>query len=253
LLLASYIFYGWAAPQYVLLLIFYTAATFIVGIKIERSDDRIARKWWLVIGIFINLGVLGYFKYFGAQALAWTWYLLSLHPAVEAKLRDELRVVLGQRVPSYEDLASLRYTRMVIEESMRLYPPAHTMAREPIIADHILGHRIPVGALVLIVPWLLHRKPSLWESRSLRSGTIFARACSRPSTLRLYSVWGWSTHLHWCGICHDGGSPYPSHDRPALSPASNAGPSRRTSRPDHTATTIWTQDDFGTPAIDHKR
>ena len=98
-----------------------------------------------------------------AQALSWTWYLLSLHPAAEAKLHDELSAVLGGRTPRYEDLTNLRYTRMVIEESMRLYPPAHTMAREPIATDHILGHRIPDGALVLIVPWLLHRKPSLWE------------------------------------------------------------------------------------------
>ena len=98
-----------------------------------------------------------------AQALAWTWYLLSLHPAAEAKLHDELNTVLAGRTPRYEDLGSLRYTRMVIEESMRLYPPAHTMAREPFATDHILGHQIPAGALVLIVPWLLHRKPSLWE------------------------------------------------------------------------------------------
>jgi len=98
-----------------------------------------------------------------AQALAWTWYLLSLHPAAEANLHDELSTVLGGRPPRHEDLNNLRYTRMVIEESMRLYPPAHTMAREPIATDHILGHRIPAGVLVLIVPWLLHRKPSLWE------------------------------------------------------------------------------------------
>ena len=71
-----------------------------------------------------------------AQALTWTWYLLSLHPAVEAKLHAELRdVLLGGRIPQYEDIAKLRYTRMVIEESMRLYPPAHTMAREPIAPD----------------------------------------------------------------------------------------------------------------------
>jgi len=98
-----------------------------------------------------------------AQALTWTWYLLSLHPAAAAKLRDELSVVLNGRTPRYEDIAELRYTRMVIEEAMRLYPPAHTMAREPIAADYILGHRIPAGAIVLIVPWLLHRKASLWE------------------------------------------------------------------------------------------
>ena len=98
-----------------------------------------------------------------AQALAWTWYLLSLHPEAEAKLHDELSTVLAGRTPRHQDLASLHYTRMVIEESMRLYPPAHTMAREPIVTDHVLGHRIPAGALVLIVPWLLHRKSSLWE------------------------------------------------------------------------------------------
>jgi cytochrome P450 len=98
-----------------------------------------------------------------AQALTWTWYLLSLHPSAEAKLHDELARVLDGRRPQYADIANLRYTRMVIEESMRLYPPAHTMAREPISADCILGHRIPANAIVLIVPWLLHRKVSLWD------------------------------------------------------------------------------------------
>jgi cytochrome P450 len=98
-----------------------------------------------------------------AQALTWTWYLLSLHPSVEANLHEELTTVLNGQTPRYEDIASLRYTRMVIEESMRLYPPAHTMAREPIAPDYVLGHRIPVGAIVLISPWLLHRKASLWD------------------------------------------------------------------------------------------
>jgi cytochrome P450 len=97
-----------------------------------------------------------------AQALTWTWYLLSLHPSVEARLDEELRTVLNGRTPQYGDIANLRYTRMVIEESMRLYPPAHTMAREPIAADYLLGQRIPAGAIVLIAPWLLHRKASLW-------------------------------------------------------------------------------------------
>ncbi len=97
-----------------------------------------------------------------AQALTWTWYLLALHPAVEAKLHDEVSTVLAGRTPQYEDIARLRYARMVIEEAMRLYPPAHTMAREPIARDEILGHRIPAGSIVLISPWLLHRKASLW-------------------------------------------------------------------------------------------
>jgi cytochrome P450 len=96
--------------------------------------------------------------------LSWTWYLLSQHPAVESKLHQELIDVIGGRTPHYEDIANLRYTRMVIEESMRLYPPAHTIGRQPIAADEILGHRIPAGAEVLIMPWLIHRKPSLWEN-----------------------------------------------------------------------------------------
>jgi cytochrome P450 len=98
-----------------------------------------------------------------AQALTWTWYLLSLHPSVAARLDEELRTVLNGRTPEYGDIANLRYTRMVIEESMRLYPPAHTMAREPIATDYVLGQRIPARAIVLISPWLLHRKASLWR------------------------------------------------------------------------------------------
>jgi cytochrome P450 len=90
--------------------------------------------------------------------------------------------VLGGRTPCYEDIGALRYTRMVIEESMRLYPPAHTMSRSPIAADEVLGHRIPPHAEVLIVPWLLHRKPSLWENPDRFDPERFApeRAAARP-------------------------------------------------------------------------
>jgi cytochrome P450 len=97
-----------------------------------------------------------------ALALTWTWYLLSQHPAVEASLHAELDAVLSGRSPRHEDLAKLTYTRMVIEESMRLYPPAHTLSRTAMDDDEVLGRRIPKGARILIVPWLLHRNPRLW-------------------------------------------------------------------------------------------
>jgi cytochrome P450 len=115
-------------------------------------------------------------------ALAWTWYLLSQHPAVEGKLHNELTEVLGGRTPQNEDIPNLRYTRMVVEEAMRLYPPAHTIGRQPIAADEILGHRIPAGAEVLIMPWLIHRKPSLWENPDRFDPERFApeRAAARP-------------------------------------------------------------------------
>ena len=117
-----------------------------------------------------------------AQALSWTFYLLSQHPDVEGKLHDELAAVLPGRTPHYEDLADLRYTRMVIEESMRLFPPAHIMGRQPISDDEVLGHRIPAGSTVLIVPWLLHRKPALWENPDCFDPERFApeRAALRP-------------------------------------------------------------------------
>jgi cytochrome P450 len=98
-----------------------------------------------------------------AVALTWTWYLISQHPAVEARLHAELDSVLDGRAPRHEDLANLPYTRMVIEESMRLYPPAHTLARQALAEDEVLGARVPAGATVLVVPWLLHRKASIWQ------------------------------------------------------------------------------------------
>ena len=98
-----------------------------------------------------------------ALALTWTWYLLSQHPTVEAKLHSELDAALGGRPPRHEDLAHLPYARMLIEESMRLYPPAHTISRQAVGEDAVLGHRIAAGAAIIIAPWLLHRKPALWE------------------------------------------------------------------------------------------
>ena len=117
-----------------------------------------------------------------AQALSWTFYLLSQHPDVERKLHDELATVLAGRTPHSEDLAQLRYTRMVIEESMRLFPPAYIIGRQPVGDDEVLGHRIPAGSAVLILPWLLHRKPALWEDPDRFDPERFApeRAARRP-------------------------------------------------------------------------
>ena len=117
-----------------------------------------------------------------ALALTWTWYLLSQHPAVEAKLHAELEAVLGGRTPRHDQLGQLPYTRMVIEEAMRLYPPAHTLSRTAMGEDEVLGRRIPKGAQIMIVPWLLHRNPRLWQDPERFDPERFApdRAASRP-------------------------------------------------------------------------
>jgi cytochrome P450 len=99
-----------------------------------------------------------------AIALMWIWYLLSLHPRQEAKLHAELDQVLAGRQPTLDDLAKLSYTHMVIEEALRLYPPFHTMAwRIALADDEVCGEKIPRGATVYIVPWVLHRHISLWD------------------------------------------------------------------------------------------
>jgi cytochrome P450 len=100
-----------------------------------------------------------------ALALMWTWYLLSMHPEHEARMCAELDRVLDGREPEWRDVPLLTYTRMIVQESMRLYPPAHTMAfREAQEADVLCGMSVPRGSIVTIIPWLIHRHRSLWEN-----------------------------------------------------------------------------------------
>ena len=99
-----------------------------------------------------------------ALALTWIWYLLALHPSDEARLHAELHQILQHRPPSFDDIPRLTYTRMVIEESLRLYPPFHTLAwRGALADDEVCGVNIPRGATVTIVPWVLHRHAKLWD------------------------------------------------------------------------------------------
>jgi cytochrome P450 len=97
-------------------------------------------------------------------ALTWTWYLLDKHPTVSAKLHAELDAVLGGRSPQPEDLPRLSYTRMIVEESLRLYPLTHTFSRQAMRDDEILGRRVRARTTILISPWLLHRRPSIWNA-----------------------------------------------------------------------------------------
>jgi cytochrome P450 len=99
-----------------------------------------------------------------AMAMTWVWFLLSQHPVEEAKLHAELDTVLGGRAPTQEDLAKLTYTRMVIEETMRIYPTVPAMEREALADDTLVGRHIPKGSTVMIVPWVLHRHLKLWPN-----------------------------------------------------------------------------------------
>lgn len=98
-----------------------------------------------------------------ANGLTWIWYLLSNHSEPSGRLSDELREVLGGRVPSVHDLPRLRYTRMIVQEALRLFPPLWIWSRQPVVDDEIGGYRIPAGMFVLVVPYVTHRHPAFWE------------------------------------------------------------------------------------------
>lgn len=99
-----------------------------------------------------------------ANALAWTWYLLSEAPWVEARFHDEIDRVLEGRQPAYADVASLPYVLSVFEEAMRLYPPIPILTRKARAEDKIGGKTIPAGSFVAVCPWLLHRHRGLWRN-----------------------------------------------------------------------------------------
>ena len=99
-----------------------------------------------------------------AQTLTWLWYLLARHPEVEDRLHAELARVLAGRAPAVADLPRLPYTRMVVAETLRLYPAVWTFPRQA-VADDVLGsYHIPAGSLMFPAAFLTHRHPDFWES-----------------------------------------------------------------------------------------
>jgi cytochrome P450 len=94
-----------------------------------------------------------------ANALTWTWYLLSQHPEVERKLHAELDSVLAGRLPTDADVALLPYTRRVLTESMRCFPPAWVVGRR-VLADYRIGeYTLPAGSICMLSQYVTHHDP----------------------------------------------------------------------------------------------
>ena len=98
-----------------------------------------------------------------ANALTWTWYLLSQHPEVEARFHAELDTVLSGRLPTVEDLPRLRYTEMLLSESLRLYPPAWGTSRVVVEAYRVGGYLLPPGTVVSAITHNVQRDPRFWR------------------------------------------------------------------------------------------
>ncbi|MBV8674161.1 MAG: cytochrome P450, partial [Acidobacteriaceae bacterium] len=131
----------------------------LLGERDAQTGQLSAGQIQTEIATFIDAGLQSI-----SFALTWIWYLLSQHPAEEARLHAELDEVLTGAVPGIEHISRLAYTKAVIEESLRLYPPLHTLAwRAALDEDEVCGLKIPKGATITIVPWVLHRHTKLWD------------------------------------------------------------------------------------------
>ena len=98
-----------------------------------------------------------------AATMTWAFYLLSQHPEIEKRLRDEVKSVLDGRMPTFADLPKLTYMQMVINEILRLYPAAYLFAREAVTDDVIDVYPIPANTLIFITPFITHRDLKYWR------------------------------------------------------------------------------------------
>ena len=118
-----------------------------------------------------------------ANALTFTWLLLSRYPAALRELRTELAQVLGGRNPTADDLPKLTLTRRILQEAMRLYPPAWIIGRSANGPDQIGGYEIPARSIVFVSPYVVHRHPELWSDPEGFDPQRFAREPPRGAYL----------------------------------------------------------------------
>ncbi len=97
-----------------------------------------------------------------ATSLAFSLHLLARHPEHQARAREEITRVLGDRTPEAADLERLPYLTQVLKEAMRLYPAAPVIGRNAVAEAEVAGHTIPAGADVILAPWVTHRHPQYW-------------------------------------------------------------------------------------------
>ncbi|MCB0635477.1 MAG: cytochrome P450 [Lewinella sp.] len=130
-----------------------------------------------------------------ANALSWTFYLLGEHPEHLAELRREWQTVLGEKRPSFADLRSLTYTTQVIEESMRLYPPAWITDRVALADDATEAFPIPAGTLVAPYIYGLHHHPDLWPEPEVFRPERFTAAAKKERHPYAYIPFGGGPRL----------------------------------------------------------
>jgi cytochrome P450 len=136
----------------------------ILGILMEARDRESGRAMpeSQLVSEIMSLIVAGHET--TASTLNWTWYLLAGHPEVEERLSREIGSLCGGEFPEARDLPKFAYTRQVLEEAMRLYPPVWLIPRKAIKDDQLGDYAVPAGTEICISAYLIQRHPDLWEA-----------------------------------------------------------------------------------------
>ena len=129
------------------------------------------------------------------SSLAFTLHLLGRHPAVQDRVRREVADVLGDGRITAENLEEMQYTAQVVDEALRLYPPAHTLVRQADAESKLCGHSIPRGKIVAVSVWGIHHNPAIWPDPHRFDPDRFGGAQERSSGDRY-------THLPFGGGPH---------------------------------------------------
>ncbi len=130
-----------------------------------------------------------------ANSLAWTFSLLLKHPDILTKLRSQIATVLHGRAPTQADLPQLPYVKWVLEESMRLYPPAYILSRKTLNDDRIGNYRVEKNSVVMLSPYLVQRNPGFWENPDVFNPDRFNPEISKGRHKFAYFPFGGGPHI----------------------------------------------------------
>jgi cytochrome P450 len=130
-----------------------------------------------------------------ATSLTWTWHLLGQNREVRDKLIAEVDEVLKGERPRFEHLSQLIYTRQVIDESLRLYPPAWVISRRALINGDVMGVEVPAGSYVFVSPYVLHRTKEYWPDPQTFNPERFAAGAGEQNARFTYIPFGAGPNL----------------------------------------------------------
>ena len=130
-----------------------------------------------------------------ANALSWALYTLAIHPEVTKNIREEYHRVLGESAPSFEKARELRYTMQVVQEVMRLYPPAWVVGRRALEEDQIGPYSFPANSYFLVCPYTLHRRSEYWTEPEVFNPDRFSEENSKNRPTYAYLPFGGGPRL----------------------------------------------------------